>query len=146
MELTRRTRTAAAALFALFAALAGADGPAAPPAIPEIDRIRLAEACHLAGRIGDRIWPGWSGTPFAVVLVTPETEFFVRHPHPPADAKRLGRDALLDSEVFARPRTFPTGFLAALPLEGVSTVVFTLEPELSAPPKADCGKAGGARG
>ncbi len=91
--------------------------------MPEADRIRLAEAFRLADQIRDEIWPGWSRVPFSVVLVTPLREYFVRHARPPADARPIGRDALLDSEVYARPRTFPTGFLATFPIEGVSTVV-----------------------
>ncbi len=94
-----------------------------PPAIPEADRVRVAEAFRLADRIGDSIWPGWSRVPFALVLVTPDAEFFIRHPRPPADARPIGRDPLLASEVFARPRTFPTSLLATFPIEGVSTVV-----------------------
>ena len=114
--------TAAAALgLAVF--LSGASPESAGPRIPEADRIRLAEAFRLAEAIGDGIWPGWSKVPFAVVLVTPETEFFLRHGAPPADAKDTGWDALLKSEVHARPRTFPPKLLATFPVEGISTVV-----------------------
>jgi hypothetical protein len=114
-----------AALFAA-AALAGAAAaqqPSRPPGIPEADRVRLAEAYRLAAAIGDSIWPGWSGVPFATVLVSGEHEYFVRHPNPPSGTTPLGRDAMLGSDVFARPRTLSPGFLATFPLEGVSTVV-----------------------
>lgn len=53
-------------------------------ALPEADRIRLAEAFHLAVRVQDGLWPAWSEVPFAVLLVTPEHEFLVRHPRPSA--------------------------------------------------------------
>jgi hypothetical protein len=119
-----------AALAASLAALAASLGiSAAPPqkpaesALPREDRVRLAEAFRLAGRIGDSLWPGWSRVPFALVLVTPETEFFIRHPSPPSDARAVGRDALLDTTVSARPRTFPPNLLATFPIDGVSTVV-----------------------
>ena len=95
----------------------------APDGVPEADRTRLAEAFRLAREAGDSVWPGWSGAPFAVVLVTGEREFFIGHPHPPADARNLGRDDLLGRDVFARPRTFSTDFLATFPVEGVSTIV-----------------------
>ena len=111
-----------AVLAALWLTAAPPDPPA-PPALPQADRVRIAEAFRLADAIGDAIWPGWSRVPFSLVLVTPDTEFFVRHPSPPADAQPLGRDALLGAEVFARPRTFPTSLLATFPIEGVSTVV-----------------------
>jgi hypothetical protein len=97
--------------------------PSHPPGLPDPDRIRLAEAYRLAAAIGDAIWPGWSGVPFATVLVVGEHEYFVRHPHPPPGATPLGRDALLGSDVFVRDRTFPPEFLATFPLEGTSTVV-----------------------
>jgi hypothetical protein len=114
-----------AVLFAA-AALAGraaAQDAVRPPAVQERDRVRLAEAYRLAAAIGDSIWPGWSRVPFATVLVAGDHEYFVRHPHPPAGATRLGRDGLLGSDVFVRPRTFSPGFLATFPLEGISTVV-----------------------
>jgi hypothetical protein len=94
-----------------------------PGGIPDADQTRLAEAFRLARVAGDSVWPGWSRAPFAVVLVTPEQEFFIGHPHPPADARNLGRDPVLGVDVFARPRTFQTSFLATFPVEGVSTIV-----------------------
>ena len=114
---------ALAGLVALAPVAAGTPASPTPRSIPETDRIRLAEAFRLAEAIGDTIWPGWSRVRFAVVLVTPETEYFVRHPAPPSDARPLGWDALLGSDVFARPRSFSTHFLATFPLEGTSTVV-----------------------
>jgi hypothetical protein len=91
--------------------------------LSEADRVRLAEAFRLAGAIGDSIWKGWSAVPFSVVLVTPDAEFFVGHPHPPSDTRPLGRDALLGARVAVRPRTFAENFLATFPIEGVSTIV-----------------------
>src|SRR5215470_11523038 len=84
----------------------------APQGVPDADRTRLSEAFRLARVAGDAVWTGWSGAPFAVVLVTPEREFFIGHPHPPADARSLGKDPALGQEVFVRPRTFETSFLA----------------------------------
>ena len=96
------------------------------PAIPEIDRTRLAEAFRLGDQIGDRVWPGWSKAPFAVLLVTPDYEFLMRHPNPSADFTKLGYDALLKSDIYYRKRTFPTTFLATFPaIKGsmISTIV-----------------------
>jgi len=41
------------------------------PVLSAIDRTRLAEAFRL-DQIGERVWPGWSKAPFAVLLVTPD--------------------------------------------------------------------------
>lgn len=84
-------------------------------AIPARDRTRLAEAFRLGDQLGDRIWPGWSKAPFAVLLVTPEYEFLIRHPQPSADFTSIGYDEKLKSDVLFRKRTMPTSFLATFP-------------------------------
>jgi len=96
------------------------------PAISTADRTRLAEAFRLADQIGDRVWPRWSKATFAVLLVTPDYEFLMRHPAPSPDFVKLGYDELLKSVVYSRKRTFPTSFLATFPaIRGsmVSTIV-----------------------
>lgn len=110
---TPAPRTAAAPAPARSAATLAAD-----------DRVRLAEAFRLADAIGDSIWPGWTAAPFAVLLVTPEREFLVRHPRPSADFTRVGYDSLLRSDVLARPRTRAPDLLATFPaVGGVPTIV-----------------------
>ncbi len=94
------------------------------PAISPTDRTRLAEAFRVAETLGDRVWPGWSKSPFAVMLVTPEVEFLIRHPKPSADFTKLGYDNVLKSEIYYRKRTMPTSFLATFPAVGmISTIV-----------------------
>jgi hypothetical protein len=94
------------------------------PVLPAADRVRLAEAFHLAAAVGDRVWAGWSEAPFAVLLVTPEHEFLLRHPRPSSDFVRLGYDSLLATEVFVRSRVFPPTLLATFPAIGaVPTIV-----------------------
>jgi hypothetical protein len=94
------------------------------PTLPAVDRTRLAEAFRLADQIGDRIWAGWSKAPFAVLLVTPDVEFLIRHPRPSADFTKLGYDALLKSDVYYRKRTMSQIFLATFPaVGGTSTIV-----------------------
>ncbi len=104
-----------------------ADGPAATlpavPGLPPDDRARIAEAFRLADAIGGEIWPGWSSVPFALLLVTPEREYLVRHSRPSADFVSAGYDDLLRSEVFTRLRTFSPGLLATFPFDGIPTVV-----------------------
>jgi hypothetical protein len=88
------------------------------------DRTRIAEAFRLGDAIGDSIWPGWTSAPFAVLLVTPEREFLVRHPRPSADFTRVGYDSLLGSEVLVRDRTLSPSLLATFPaVSGVPTIV-----------------------
>ena len=91
--------------------------------IPAIDRTRLAEAFRLADKIGDRLWAEWSRAPFAVLLVTGDLEFLVRHPRPPSSFRSIGRDSLLQSEVWTRPRQYDPHFLATFFVEGVPTIV-----------------------
>jgi len=98
---------------------AGAD-----PAMSPADRIRIAEAFRLKAWIGERLWPGWSRTPFPVLLVTRDWEFLVGHPAPDNSFRRLGRDELLGQEVLVRKRVFPPSLMATFPaVGGMSTVV-----------------------
>src|SRR5262245_39230030 len=85
------------------------------PALAEIDRTRLVEAFRLADQIGDQVWTGWSKAPFAILLVTSDTEFLMRHPQPSADFIKLNYDPLLKTDIYYRKRTFPTSFLATFP-------------------------------
>jgi hypothetical protein len=96
------------------------------PALAKIDRVRLREVFRLGDNTGDRLWPGWSKAPFAVLLVTPDYEFLMRHPKPAADFTKLGYDPLLKTDVYYRKRTYLTHFLATFPaLSGsmISTIV-----------------------
>ena len=96
----------------------------AKPRINRDDRIRMAEAFRMGDKLGDRVWKGWSKAPFAVLLVTPEYEFLVRHPKPSKDFISIGYDSLLKSEVYFRKRIFPPDRLATFPaVGGISTVV-----------------------
>ncbi|HEV7396308.1 MAG TPA: hypothetical protein VGN86_07330, partial [Pyrinomonadaceae bacterium] len=96
------------------------------PALNKTDRIRLAETFRLADQLSERVWRDWTKAPFAVLLVTPDYEFLMRHPSPSADFLPLGFDPLLKSNVYYRKRTFSTTLLATFPAVNgsmVSTIV-----------------------
>lgn len=95
----------------------------APPQIPGVDRVRLAEAFRLAGKLGDKVWKGWGKSPFALLLVTPEYEFLMRHPNPPKEFAESGYDSALGSKIYYRKRTFNPEFLATMYVGGVPTIV-----------------------
>src|SRR5262245_39886398 len=97
---------------------------AGDPAIAEVDRVRIAEAFRLADAVGNKLWPEWDKAPFAVLLVTADHEFLIRHQKPSADFTLLGEDAMLKSKVWWRKRQFGTELLATFPaVGGVSTIV-----------------------
>src|SRR5262249_57572980 len=89
-------KTILAALIVL--SLAVAAGAQAHPAIPDVDRIRLAEAFRLSDAAGNRVWDHWDTAPFAILLVTPEWEFLIRHPKPGADFSPIGYDKLTSED------------------------------------------------
>ncbi len=96
------------------------------PALREVDRVRLSEAFRIGDKLGDRLWQGWRKAPFAVLLVTPEYEYLIRHPQPSADFTSLGYDRALKSNVLFRKRTQRIDLLAAMPAikgSSVSTIV-----------------------
>jgi hypothetical protein len=92
--------------------------------VPPDDRIRLAEAFRLAAAVGNDLWPAWTSAPFAVLLVTADREYLIRHPRPSPDFVRVGYDSLLASDVYSRARKMSPTFLATFPaVSGVSTIV-----------------------
>jgi hypothetical protein len=114
--------TTAMVLFLAFQAVSAEE----KPSIPSVDRARLAETFRLGERLGDDVWPGWTTAPFAVLLVTPDYEFLLRHPHPSQDFVPLGYDRLLKSDIYFRKRTQSTHLLATFPaISGsmISTIV-----------------------
>lgn len=94
------------------------------PRLPDADRIRIAEAFRLADKLGNRLWPDWNKAPFAVLLVTQEHEFLVRHAKPSDDFQLIGDDAILNQKVWYRRRRFDPKLLATFPaVGGVPTIV-----------------------
>ena len=94
------------------------------PQIPLDDRIRIAEAFRLGEELQEQVWKGWSEAPFAVLLVTQEYEFLIRHPQPSEDFTFLRDDPELKSKVYYRKRQFPPSLLATFPaVGGISTIV-----------------------
>lgn len=94
------------------------------PSLRDVDRVRLAEAFRLSDQLADELWAGWSKAPLAVLLVTPDKEFLIKHPQPSKDFTSLGYDPKLKSEVFYRDRKFATNLLATFPaVGGISTIV-----------------------
>ena len=94
------------------------------PRISDTDRTRIREAYRLAGQLGDRVWPTWHDAPFALLLVTPDYEFLVRHPNPSPDFTPIPGDTLVDGPVLFRKRKFPTAMQATFPgVSGLNTIV-----------------------
>lgn len=92
--------------------LAASISAIAAPGIPNIDRIRIAEAYRIAESVQNDLWKGWSTAPFAMLFITDEHEFLLRHKKPNDEFTSIGYDNLLKSEVFVRPRKFQKDFLA----------------------------------
>ncbi len=116
----------------LATAAGGASGASRAPAIGEADRIRIAEAFRLADSLGEQLWPGWSSAPFAVLLVTPDQEFLVRHPKPTPDFTRLPDVAILGAPVWSRPRQFDVNLLASFPAVAAVPTIVIGQPENTA--------------
>jgi hypothetical protein len=92
--------------------------------LTDTDRVRLAEAFRVGDLLGNQLWTGWNKAPFAVLLVTPEYEFLIRHPKPSPDFTLANYDLLLKSKVYYRKRTQPQNLLATFPaVGGIPTIV-----------------------
>ncbi|HEX8140744.1 MAG TPA: hypothetical protein VF544_24470 [Pyrinomonadaceae bacterium] len=94
------------------------------PNLRDVDRVRIAEAFGIGQALGDDVWKGWDKAPFAVLLVTPEIEFLIRHPRPSEDFTLIGYDSRLQSNLYFRKRNFDPHLLATFPaVGGISTIV-----------------------
>lgn len=88
------------------------------------DKIRIKEAMEIAEKFGDSVWPGFSETPFTIILVSDKYEFLINHPYPSDDFKLLRHDETLQSAVYYRKQQFNKHFLATFPaVNGVNCVV-----------------------
>jgi len=102
------------------------------PALGDADRVRIAEAFRLADLLGDQLWSGWSTAPFAVLLVTPDHEFLVRHPKATPDFTRLPGVDILGAPVWSRPRQFDVNLLASFPAVAALPTIVIGQPENTA--------------
>jgi hypothetical protein len=118
--------------FLIVAAARGTPDARQAPTLRDADRVRIAEAFRLADSLGDELWPGWSSAPFAVLLVTPEQEFLVRHPKPTPEFTHLADAAILGAPVWSRPRQFDVNLLASFPAVGAVPTIVIGQPENTA--------------
>jgi hypothetical protein len=86
MRLTRQMRPLIS--FLLLATAAFAQTPAAQLATD--DAVRIREFYRLASQIQNQIWPGWTGTPAPLLLVTPDTEFLTHRAEAPEGFNKVG--------------------------------------------------------
>lgn len=94
------------------------------PEMRQADKLRIREAINISNRYGDRLFAGYSATPFAIVLVTDSVEFLIHHPDPSTDFRLLGYDSLLKSKVYCRKAQFNAHLLATFPtVNGRSCIV-----------------------
>jgi hypothetical protein len=124
MRLNQKDSRTRSVLFVLLLLCTPLIAAQAQPHVTDIDRVRLAEAFRIGDTMGNRLWVNWNQAPFAVLLVTPEYEFLIRHPRPSADFTLINYDPLLRSKVYYRKRTQPQDLLATFPaVGGISTIV-----------------------
>lgn len=83
---------------------------------------------ELAGPSAD-LWPGWTETPFGLVLVGADEEHLVCDDRAPDGFGEAQVDPLTDCDVRTRARSFPPGLLAAFPAFGPPAVVVVGEPD-----------------
>jgi len=85
--------------------------------LPSMDATRLAEFYRLSSQIAPEVWPQWDKTPAPLLLVTNNDEFLFHYADPPSEFKKISTD------VYVRPRQFPTSFLATFPALGAQSII-----------------------
>jgi hypothetical protein len=96
------------------------------PQLPATDAVRIREFYGLENKIEDKVWPGWSNAPNALLLITNNAEFLTHEAHPPNDFQRI------DNDLYVRPRHFPVNLLATFPAFGTQSVIVIGEAENTA--------------
>lgn len=88
------------------------------------DKIRIREAISIANEFGDKIWKGINDVPFVLILITDSVEFLINHPYPSDDFMLSGKDSILKTSIYYRPKQFDKQFLATFPaVNGVNCIV-----------------------
>jgi hypothetical protein len=95
------------------------------------DRVRIAEAFHIAENYCEEIWPGWAEIPLSLLFLTADYEFLIHHPNPTADFQSMGYDSLLEAEVLYRKRIFPERLLAAFQAVNNESSILMGTPEIT---------------
>jgi len=89
----------------------------------EEDKIRINEAIRIFDHCKN-LWSGWDSANFAILLVTNDNEYLIKHAKPTDDFKVIYFDSMLNSNIYTRPRLFSNNLLATLPaVNGISTIV-----------------------
>jgi hypothetical protein len=92
--------------------------------IGKTEALLVREAKLVADTHGDKIWKGFSRAPFIIILVTDSIEYLIYHPQPSGDFKLLYKDSILNTDVYARSRTYPKEWLATFPaVNGINCIV-----------------------
>ncbi len=107
-------------LFYLSLAMAAA----AQTGIGNTEALLIREAKTISDKWGDGIWPGIGKAPFTLVLVTDTIEYLIFHSNPSADFQFVGKDTILQTDVYQRKRTFQKHLLATFPaVNGINCIV-----------------------
>ena len=106
-------------------ALTASSLPAATPIARD-----LAATQSLARGAGERLWPGYGGAPFGMLLVTENAETLYCQKNPPKDFALDGRDAATGCARWTRARgNMPDNLLAAMPVFGPDSTIVMGTPE-----------------
>jgi hypothetical protein len=92
--------------------------------IGKTEALLIREAKLIADTYGDELWKGFGATAFTIILVKDSIEYLIYHPQPSSDFKLLYKDSILNTDVYARSRTYPKEWLATFPaVNGVNCIV-----------------------
>jgi hypothetical protein len=92
--------------------------------IGKTEALLIREAKLIADTHGEKLWKGFSTAPFTIILVTDSIEYLIYHPQPSGDFKLLYKDSILNTEVYARSRTYSKEWLATFPaVNGINCIV-----------------------
>lgn len=84
--------------------------PARLDVLSDTGKTRLAEALHLKGQLGERVWSGWGEKAIPVLLWNHEYSFLVGLPDAPAGWEKVGGDTFFGEPYSRRLSADPQNF------------------------------------
>jgi len=118
------TATALLALSVLPVGSAIARGAPAATDIADSQLLLVREALQVVRTVGDGLWPGWSRSSKATLIIDETAEYLMNYPETdPPPGFQLTSRRFMGRAIYRRPRQLPSTLRTAFPIAGIPAAV-----------------------
>ena len=103
--------------------------PEPQPGLPlsAIDKIRLEEALHLKGELGETVWPDWGMMQTPILLWDSENNYLIGYKDPPSSWDEVAGDDFLGKPYYKNPAFDPENFAMEIGGKWVAAMATKIE-------------------